>query len=68
VPIFHECQRGTDCCRWPGQVRLTNEEITRLAHFLGLIEAEFIQRHTRLRANRAELALQDDSRGGVCFS
>ncbi|NJM55265.1 MAG: hypothetical protein HC841_04560 [Verrucomicrobiae bacterium] len=23
MPIFHECQRCTACCRWPGQVRLT---------------------------------------------
>jgi len=30
MPIFYECQRCTACCRWPGQVRLTDEEITEL--------------------------------------
>ncbi|MEJ0090969.1 MAG: hypothetical protein WDM80_14655 [Limisphaerales bacterium] len=31
MPIFYECQRCTACCRWPGQVRLADVEITRLA-------------------------------------
>ena len=47
MPIFFECQRCTACCRWPGQVRLTDAEITRLAAFQGLAEDEFIQRFTR---------------------
>jgi Fe-S-cluster containining protein len=59
VPIFYECQRCTACCRWPGQVRLTNEEITRLATFKGMSEADFIQQFTRLRWDRGGLALQE---------
>jgi hypothetical protein len=66
VPIFYVCQRCTACCRWPGQVRLTDEEITRLAAALGLSEFDFIQRFTRLRQDRRGLALQEKT-GGECI-
>lgn len=55
--VRHICQRCTACCRWPGDVRLENDEIARIAAYLGLTEAEFIARHTRLRANRQGLSL-----------
>ncbi len=67
MPVFHECQRCTACCRWPGQVRLPGEEITRLANFLGLEEPEFIQRYTRLTRDRLGLALLDKSDGACIF-
>jgi hypothetical protein len=67
VPIFYECQRCTACCRWPGQVRLTDEEITRLAAFNGMSEADFIQQFTRLRWDRGGLALQEKPDGGCIF-
>jgi Fe-S-cluster containining protein len=67
MPIFHECQRCTACCRWPGQVRLTDDEIARMAAHLGLSEHDFIQRHTRLRADRQGLALQDKPNGECIF-
>jgi Fe-S-cluster containining protein len=59
MPIFLECQRCTACCRWPGQVRLTDEEIARLATFKEISEHEFIQRFTRLCSDRHGLALQE---------
>lgn len=65
MPIFYECQRCTACCRWPGQVKLDVAEIGRLAAFLGLEEFDFIQRFTRLRADRAGLALVENP-GGAC--
>ncbi|MFM8469799.1 MAG: YkgJ family cysteine cluster protein [Limisphaerales bacterium] len=67
MPVFHECQRCTACCRWPGQVRLTEEEIARLAQFRGLSEHEFIERFTRLRADRRGLALMDKPNGECVF-
>ena len=67
MPIFYECQRCTASCRWPGQVRLTNAEITRLAAFKGLGEADFIQQFTRLRWDRGGLALQEKPDGGCVF-
>jgi len=65
MPTFYDCQRCTACCRWPGQVRLINEEITRLAMFHGLSEHDFIQRFTRLAHDRRGLALQEQP-GGAC--
>ena len=67
MPIFYECQRCTACCRWPGQVRLSAAEITRLATFKGLSENEFIQQFTRLRHDRQGLALKEQPDGACIF-
>src|SRR5437899_10622227 len=67
VPIFLECQRCTACCRWPGQVRLTDLEIARLAAFRGLSEHDFIQQFTRLSQDRRGLALQEKPNGECVF-
>ena len=67
MPIFYECQRCTACCRWPGQVRLTDAEISRIAGHLGLSEADFIAQHTRLRADRKGLSLLEKPNGECEF-
>lgn len=63
MPVFHDCQRCTACCRWPGQVRLSEADITRIAAFLQLNEHDFIQRYTRLQKDRRGLALQEKPDG-----
>ena len=67
MPVFHECQRCTACCRWPGQVCLMEQEITRLASHLQLGEHEFIQQFTRLSTDRRGLALNDKPNGECIF-
>jgi Fe-S-cluster containining protein len=67
MPVFYECQRCTACCRWPGQVRLTESEIARMATFLGTGEPEFIQEFARLASDRRGLALQDKADGSCIF-
>ena len=67
MPIFFECQRCTACCRWPGQVRLSDAEIARLAAAKGLSEHDFIQQFTRLRHDRQGLALQEKPNGECVF-
>ena len=67
MPIFHECQRCTACCRWPGEVRLGEGEIARLARQLELTEHEFIQRFTRLTNDRRGLSLLDRPNGECVF-
>lgn len=67
MPIFYECQRCTACCRWPGQVVLTQAEITALAAFKELSEFDFIQQFTRLTDNRRGLALKDKPNGECIF-
>lgn len=64
--VHYQCQRCTNCCRWPGFVRVSPDEIGRIAHFLGLEEDDFIQRLTRLRPARDGLALLDKP-NGECF-
>jgi len=67
MPIYYECQRCTACCRWPGHVRVTTQEIAGMAALLGLSEDEFIQRHTRLAADRRGLVLQEKPNGECVF-
>ena len=67
MPIHYDCVRCTDCFRWPGQVRLSDAEITGLADFLGLSGLDFIQRYNRLRADRQGLALMDKLTGECGF-
>lgn len=67
MPVFLECQRCTACCRWPGQVRLTDAEIARLAAFKNLTEFDFIQTFTRLTQDRRGLALMDKPNGECVF-
>ena len=55
--VFYVCQRCTACCKWPGDVRLGDREVARIAAFLDLTEDEFVHRYTRLRGNRQGLSL-----------
>lgn len=55
--VYYQCQRCTNCCRWPGFVKVGRREISALATFLGVTEYDFIQRYTRLRQHRDGLAL-----------
>lgn len=67
MPIFHECQRCTACCRWPGQVRLEDGEIARMAAHLDVTEHAFIQQYTRLASDRRGLAVMDKPNGECIF-
>jgi|688.fasta_scaffold128737_3 Fe-S-cluster containining protein len=55
--VFYQCQRCTNCCKWPGDVRIEDDEIARIAGFLGMCDDDFIARFTRLRGNRRGLSL-----------
>jgi Fe-S-cluster containining protein len=67
VPIYFECQRCTACCRWPGDVRLADGEIARLAAYKGMGEIDFIQQFTRLAQDRRGLSLQEKPNGECIF-
>ena len=67
MPIFLECQRCTACCRWPGQVRLSDAEIARMAAFKAMTEHDFIQQFTRLRPDRRGLSLTEKPNGECIF-
>lgn len=65
--IYYQCQRCAACCKWPGDVVLWDDEITRIAEFVGLGRDEFIDRYTRLRANRTGLSLIEKENGECIF-
>lgn len=67
MPIFWQCDRCTACCRWPGQVTFTDAELANMARHLGISEAVFIDRYTRLNATRTGLALKDQEDGSCIF-
>lgn len=62
-----KCSGCGGCCRWGGYVLLTERDITVMAEHLGLSEIEFIETHTRLAANRKQLALFDQEDGSCAF-
>ncbi|CAN5451941.1 hypothetical protein BH23VER1_BH23VER1_04100 [soil metagenome] len=63
----YHCQRCGNCCRWPGDVRITDREIAPIAAHLGLSEDEFVGRFTRLNSNRTGLSLIEMPDGACVF-
>ncbi len=61
------CQRCGNCCRWPGFVRIDENEIAAIADFLGVTPDEFIARHTDLRPSRSGLMLKSNPDGSCIF-
>jgi Fe-S-cluster containining protein len=55
--VYYQCQRCANCCRWPGEVVLTEEDTVRIASHLELSTYDFVARHTALRRNRQGLTL-----------
>ncbi len=62
-----KCQRCTACCRWPGDVKVSPEEVTAMAAFLNFEEADFIQKYTRLRTDRSGLSLVEQADDSCIF-
>ena len=56
---YYQCVRCGNCCRWPGDVKVSDAEVEAIAAFLGMAAGEFIARYTRLRADRRGLSLVD---------
>lgn len=63
----YACQRCGNCCRWPGDVRITDEEVTQIAAYLGMSEERFVHECTRLNANRTGLSIIDKPNGECLF-
>ena len=61
--IFYQCQRCTKCCQWPGDVNLTEDDLTGIAAFLGLSELAFVHEHTRVNKRRTGLSLLEKPNG-----
>ena len=61
------CQRCGACCRWPGSVLLEDTDIEEAAVVLGLAAETFIENHTVLARNRAQLTLRENADGSCEF-
>lgn len=64
---YYQCTRCGNCCRWPGDVNVTSEEVIKIAAFLGRDEQEFISNCTRLNTNRTGLSIIDKPNGECLF-
>ena len=67
MPVFYECQRCTSCCRWPGDVRVSDDELNRISSHFQLAADDFVQRYTRLRRDRQGLSLIEKENGECIF-
>lgn len=65
--IHYLCQQCGNCCRQPGEVILTGEEVAAIAAHLGLSIHEFTDTYTQLRRNRQGLTLIDQPDGACIF-
>ena len=63
----YQCVRCGNCCRWPGDVNVTAEEVKTIASYLGMSEEAFIADCTRLNANRTGLSIIDKANGECLF-
>lgn len=61
-----ECQRCGACCRIEGIVRLTDEDVGRMAAELALTEDAFIADWTEIAPDRKGLVLKDAA-DGACI-
>jgi Fe-S-cluster containining protein len=65
--VHYDCQRCTECCRWPGWVPVDEAEIEAMARLLEMQQEDFIERYTRLRLRRDGLALIEKPNGECIF-
>ena len=66
APLQHTCRRCGACCRWEGDVCLTEQDVSAIAAYLQLEEEAFINTYCRLRRNRQGLSLID-AEDGACI-
>lgn len=63
------CRRCGGCCRGEGYVWLTDDDIQRIARFLGLTPKDFVKRYCRRVEGTGDIALidQDDAAMSCVF-
>jgi Fe-S-cluster containining protein len=67
TPPRYLCQRCGNCCRWPGDVIVTETEVDAISTFLGMESVDFVQKFTRLSANRKHLSLVEKEDAACIF-
>ena len=62
-----DCGQCGACCRWPGSVLLDEDDIAAMAAQLEMPPGRFIEDHTALARNRAQLTLKEQTDGACEF-
>lgn len=65
--VYYQCQRCANCCKWPGEVPVSDEEVAQIASFMQMPEKDFIDHYTILRRNRQGLTLTEKANGECVF-
>ncbi len=63
----HHCRRCGACCRWEGDVCLTQADVQAISAYLHVTEEDFINTCCRLQRNRQGLSLIDANDGACCM-
>ena len=66
IENFH-CVRCGACCRWEGPVRVTDQEIDKIAGFLQIPIRDFIRDYTKLTPDRHSLSLLENPDGSCRY-
>ena len=62
-----QCRRCGTCCKWEGAVRVSHEEIVKIAEFLYIDLQEFLNHHTVLTPDRRSLSLLEKEDGSCIY-
>ena len=63
----YTCTRCGTCCKWPGHVRLVDDEATKIAQFLKISTEDFIDKYTELTDDRKGLSIIEKAFGHCYF-
>tara|TARA_B100000609_G_C17140062_1_gene395039 strand:+ start:56 stop:469 length:414 start_codon:yes stop_codon:yes gene_type:complete len=66
IPVFH-CTRCGNCCKWPGTVKLSDQEMEAIAAFLGIEVQTLIDDYMALAPDRRKLTLIEREDGACIF-
>ena len=61
------CTGCGDCCRWPGYVKVTDQEVDKIADYTNTPIEEFIDKYTYLTDDRKSLSIIDNEKGHCHF-
>ena len=64
---LYVCTGCGSCCRWPGYVRVSEDEIIRIAAYLDLSIREFVDQFTIVTDDRRGLSIAERDDGACLF-
>ncbi len=63
----YKCRRCGNCCRWPGYVRVSQDELAEIANALDMPLDELIRGYTAVTHDRRSLTLVEQPNGHCIF-